>query len=147
VRAVSPPFAEGTIDDINVYPNGHYTEKIKGFGSLQLDPDKARGSGPWGYYVFDDKKKQDLGSYLTGTPLVLAEGRYIIKTVGNSLLKNVYPDPHSVKHIPMPPPGQTVTFERKEKEDANEPKGPKMLDDMTPEEIQQHLKEMENKMK
>jgi Mg-chelatase subunit ChlD len=147
VRAVSPPFAEATIDDIKVVPGGKYEEKIKGFGVLQVDSDKAHGPGPFGYYVFDDQKKMDLGSYLTGVPLVLPESRYIIKTVGNALLKNVYPDVSGIRHLPIPPPGQTVTFERREKPDKDEPKGPKMLDELSPGQVEQHLKGMENQGK
>jgi hypothetical protein len=146
VRATSPPFAEGVIDDISVAPNGKYEEKLKGFGALQLDSDKSSGPGPFGMYVFDDIKKKDLGSYLTGSPVVLALGRYVIKTVGNAMLRNVYPEPDSVRHLPIPPPGQTVSFARREKADEREPKGPAFLDQMTPEQIKDHVQKLQDSM-
>ena len=142
--------SETTIDDIMVAPNGTYTEKIHGFGTLQINtPD--RGLGPFGMYVFDDHKKQDIGSYLTALPMVMPMGRYTLKSVGNSILKNVYPDPAKVLQIPLPPAGRTVTFARKEdkqeiaKEDKENggDKGPVMLDSLTPEQIKQHLEEQE----
>jgi Ca-activated chloride channel family protein len=150
VRAVSPPFAEAMLDDIKVVPNGHYEESIRGFGSLQLDA-RPEQPGPHGFYVFDDVKKTDIGSYLTDTPAVLPLGRYVLKTVGNAILKNVYPDDHKVIHIPAPPPGQTVTFARREKERAKSgevvgetedgKKGPIMLDSLTPEQIRKHFEQ------
>ena len=144
VQATSPPFADTMIDDIEVTPGGNYEEKIAGFGAIQLDPPSERAFGPYGYYVFDDIKKKDLGSYLTGVPLVLQDGRYLIKTVGNAILKNVYPAISDVLHIPIPPPGQIVTFTRREKPDENEPKGPVFLHEMSVQKLQEHLKGLEN---
>ncbi len=145
IQAVSPPFAEAIIADITVAPNGIYEENIKGFGGLQLENTDLQGTLPIGYYVFDDQKKLDLGSYLTNTPLVLPLGRYLIKTAGNSILKNVYPEDRTIRRIPVPPPGRTVTFTRLEKADPSEKRGPKMLDDLTAEEIQRHLEQGDKK--
>lgn len=112
IKASSPPFAEAVIDDVTVAPGGLYEESIKGFGAIQID-EGAAGIGPFGIYVFDDRKKLDLGSYLTGMPLVLPFGRYTIKSVGNALLKNVYPERTEMRHYPLPEAGKTITFTEK----------------------------------
>ncbi len=109
-KATAPPFAETMIDDIQVTPGGMHEERIRGFGVLQIDADKSQGAAPFGYYVFDDRKKADLGSYITGVPVVLPSGRYTIKSAGNTIIKNVYIDTDAMRHIPLPPPGQTVLF-------------------------------------
>jgi hypothetical protein len=80
---------------------------------------------------------------------VLPLGRYTLKSVGNSVLRNIYPEGHKIFEVPLPPPGQTVTFARREskaqieKEEKETGKGPQMLDQMTPEQIKKHLEEQE----
>ncbi len=126
IKALSPPFSEVIIDDIRVVPNGYYEEEIKGFGIVQIDvPAKyGHGPGPFGMYVFDDLTKRDIGSYFTDLPSVLPTGRYTIKSVGNAIVKNVYPESLRPMKIELPPPGQTLTLGRKEKLDQQlEPKG------------------------
>lgn len=80
LKITSPPFSTTQIDDVSIFPMDYTKETVDNFGVVRTEVPPRVSAVPLGFYVYDEKKKLDVGSYVTGLPVVLPVGTYTFQS-------------------------------------------------------------------